>query len=94
MAKTTATKNRFAGIRYCSAKKPEPKVLREDITPGRAKLIIQQSDKWANGTVLYYYFFDKKADGAYVKLEDGTKEWKPWKGSKNQMTAVRKGFRM
>jgi hypothetical protein len=90
----TKTKNRFAGIRYCSAKKPEPKVLREDISPNRAKLIIQQSNKWANGTTLYYYFFDKKADGAYVKLEDGSKEWRPWKGSKNQMAAVRKGFRM
>jgi hypothetical protein len=95
MTKTVAkTKNRFSGIRYCSAKKPEPKVLREDINPNRAKLIIQQSNKWANGTTLYYYFFDKKTDGAYIELDDGTKEWKPWKGSKNQMEAVRRGFRM
>lgn len=96
MAKTTApTKNTSSPARrYCSAKKPEPIVLNENIGNKRARLIIQNVTKWANGTTLYYYFFDKNTDGAYVTFNDGTKEWKTWKGSVNQMAAVRRGFKM
>ena len=92
--KRNSRKSAFPARRYCSIKKPEPKVLSENISGKRARLILQNSNKWANGTTLYYYFFDKKTDGAFVKLDDGTKEWKPWKGNKNQMAGVRKGFRM
>ena len=92
--KRISRKSSFPARRYCSIKKPEPKVLNENISGKRARLILQNSNKWANGTTLYYYFFDKKTDGAFVKLDDGTREWKPWKGNKNQMAAVRKGFRM
>ena len=97
MATTTVAKSKkplAAAFRYCSIKKPAPKILKENISGKRARLILQNSNKWANGTTLFYYFFDKATDGAYVKLGDGTREWKPWKGSKNQMAAVRKGFRM
>ena len=94
MVKLISKKISSAARRYCSIRKPEPKVLNEGIGGKRARLILQNSNKWANGTTLYYYFFDKKTDGAFVKLDDGTKEWKPWKGSANQMAAVRKGFRM
>lgn len=92
-AKTTAKKS-SQPRRYCSIKKPEPKVLDQKISGERARLILQNSNKWANGTTLSYYFFHKKNDGAYMKMEDGTKEWKPWKGSKNQMDVVRRAFRM
>jgi hypothetical protein len=88
--KTTSSSAR----RYCSLKKAEPKVLPKNISGNRARLIIQNSNKWANGTTLYYYFFDKKTDGAFVKMDDGTKEWKPWKGTANRMAAVRRGFKM
>ena len=80
--------------RYCSSRKPEPKVLKEDIGSNRARLIVQNATKWANGTILYYYFFDKNTDGAYVTYNDGSREWRPWKGSANQMAAVRRGFKM
>lgn len=96
MAKTIAKPKTASSParRYCSIKKPKPKVLNENITGERARLILQHSNKWANGTTLYYFFFNKKTDGAYVKLEDGSKEWKSWQGSKPQMDAVRKGFKM
>jgi hypothetical protein len=92
--KKNSRKGPFPARRYCSIKKTETRVLNENISGKRARLILQNSNKWANGTTLYYYFFDKKTDGALVKLDDGTREWKAWKGSKNQMAAVRKGFRM
>jgi len=79
--------------RYCSLPKREP-VRLDHLDGDRAKLILLNANKWANGTTLYYYFFDKKTDGAWVKQEDGTKEWKPWRGSKNQMNVVRKAFRI
>ena len=96
MAKAIEKQNKTSSSarRYCSTKKPEPKVLKENISGKRARLIIQNATKWANGTTLYYYFFDKKTDGAFVTYDDGTKEWKPWKGSANQMAAVRRGFKM
>lgn len=79
--------------RYCSLPKQEP-IRLNHLDGERAKLILQNSNKWANGTTLYYYFFDKETDGAWVKQKDGTKVWKPWTGSKNQMNVVRKAFRM
>ncbi|MES2881841.1 MAG: M12 family metallopeptidase, partial [Bacteroidota bacterium] len=50
--------------------------------------------KWANGTTLHYYFFDKKTDGAFVEYDDGTKEWMTYVGNKKQMNVVRKAFKM
>ena len=90
----TIDKQNTSARRYCFSKRPEPKVLKEDISGKRARLIIQNATKWANGTTLYYYFFDKNTDGDYVTYDDGTKEWRPWKGSTNQMAAVRRGFKM
>jgi len=95
--KKTVKKSSKASLqkkRFCSLRKPEPKVLSPGISGERARLILQNSNKWANGTTLYYYFFDKKTDGAFVKLEDGSKEWMPWEGSGNQMIVVRKAFKM
>ena len=82
------------GKRFCSIQKPKPKQLNKNITGERAKLIILNSNKWANGTTLHYYFFDKKADGTRVEYEDGTKEWKTWVGNEAQKNVVRKAFRI
>lgn len=80
--------------RYCSIQKPKPKQLDKNITGERAKLILQNSNKWANGTILHYYFFDKKTDGKWVEYQDGTKEWKTWVGNEAQKNVVRKAFRI
>ena len=78
--------------RYCSNPKMTPKPLPEGISDQRAKLILTNVTKWVNGTTLHYYFFDKKTDGEWVKYTDGTKEWKPWKGTPAQLEVVRKAF--
>lgn len=78
--------------RYCSNPKFVPKPLPDGISNERAKLILTNATKWANGTTLHYYFFDKKSDGAWVKYTDGTKEWIGWKGTTAQQEVVRKAF--
>jgi hypothetical protein len=95
MAKAAATKKqkKFAP-RYCSIEKRKPRIFNKKISPERARLIRQNEDKWANGAVLRYYFFDKKTDGAFVKNEAGIKEWKPWVGTKSQMDVVRRAFKI
>jgi hypothetical protein len=50
-----------------------------DVAPGRARLILQTSDKWLNGSKLRYWFFDKP---------------KSWVGAKDQQDVVRKAFAM
>ncbi len=87
-AKTAPAKGRH----FCSIKKIAPTTLSKNISGDRARLIIQNAKKWANGTTLHYYFFDKKTDGTEVQYEDGTKEWKTWIGTKPQMDVVRRAF--
>ncbi len=95
MATSTNTKtSSFNPKRFCSIQKPKPKPLPENISGERAELIVRNRNKWANGTTLHYYFFDKKTDGTMVEYEDDTKEWKTWIGTKAQMDVVRKAFRM
>jgi hypothetical protein len=90
----TATTQAFNPKRFCSMGRYIPKPLPTNVKGERAKLIIQNAKKWANGTTLHYYFFDKKNDGAEVEYEDDTKEWKTWLGTKAQMDVVGKAFRM
>jgi len=63
------------------------------VSPQRAKLIRDNENKWANGTVLRYYFFDKDTDGEHVRFTDGTTEFRTWKGPAPQQEVVRRGFR-
>src|SRR5215203_5865325 len=96
-AKTTAKKTMnpsVAAKRFCSIEPPKPKALDKSISGERAELILRNAKKWANGTILHYYFFDKKSDGAEVEYVDGSKEWKTWLGTKAQMDVVRKAFRI
>jgi hypothetical protein len=76
----------------CSLPKVEEPLLAPDIHPSRAALIRTNRTKWANGTVLHYYFFDKKTDGEHVYLENGKREWRGWRASKVQQDIVRQGF--
>jgi hypothetical protein len=93
MAKTskTASKAATSPRRFCSLPKSKPRVLNTGITGDRAKLILQNSNKWANGTVLRYYFYNKKTDGMNAE-ENGKQVWKTWVGTKEQMDVVRKAF--
>jgi hypothetical protein len=61
---------------YCSMPQVPERTFDASVTPGRARLIQMLGNKWANGTVLHYYFFDKAADGERVFFSNGTNEWR------------------
>ncbi len=84
--------NKPAPRKYCSNPASRQPVLPGNISDERSRLIITNATKWVNGTTLHYYFFDKNTDGEFVQFQDGTKEWKPWKGTSKQMEVVRKAF--
>lgn len=77
---------------YCGVPKMPERVFGDNVDPARRSLIISLAGKWANGTVLHYYFFDKESDGEYVYFSDGTKEWRTWTADEKQKDVVRKGF--
>jgi len=80
--------------RYCRMPITPARVFGPNVNPHRAQLILVNDKKWVNGTVLKYYFFDKETDGQDVYFEDGSKEWRSWKGSKSAMNVVRKAFKV
>lgn len=80
------------GFHYCSVPKVPERVLAPNVGPARAALIIGLSNKWANGTTLHYYFFDKPTDRERVFFSDGTSEWRTWTGGDSQKRSVRQAF--
>jgi hypothetical protein len=51
------------------------------------------SNKWANGTVLHYYFYnDPENDGETVTFANGRQEFRTWVGDEAQRQVVRKAF--
>lgn len=78
--------------RYCAVPQQAERPLDPSVDPARAALIRMLEDKWVNGTVLHYYFFDRDADGQEVMLADGTREWRTWVGAEDQRQAVRTAF--
>lgn len=85
--------NRKLGyIRYCSQPATPARPLPAELGPHRTRLIRTVQDKWVNGTVLHYYFFDKKTDGSTVTLTDGTTAFRPWTTTKKEQDVVRKAF--
>ena len=67
--------------------------MQPGIGPERARAIIVTSDKWLNGTVLHYYFFDRDTDGEQVQFSDGTSERRSWVGAEPQRAVVREAFK-
>ena len=78
---------------YCSVPQMPERALDPSVPPGRARLIRMLDDKWANGTTLHYYFFDREADGERVFSSNGTSEWRPWTTSNAEKDVVRQAFR-
>lgn len=79
-------------FQYCSLPEMPERQFDPTVTPDRASLILVMSNKWVNGTVLHYYFFDQESDGEFVQFADGTQEWRPWTTSEEEKDVVRRAF--
>ena len=69
-------------IYNCALPKTMPRELPAGLAPNRLRLIRMNEKKWANGTVLHYYFFDRPTDGY-----NGS-----WVGAAAQKDVVRNAF--
>jgi len=79
-------------IAYCSMPVVLPPRFPEITDSARLEAILTTAEKWVNGTVLRYYFFDRDTDGAYVTFDDGTREWRPWTTDAAHKDLVRSAF--
>lgn len=77
---------------FCGLPPVEERTFAVDVSPGRARAILAVANKWVNGTVLNYYFFDQPTDGANVRLANGATEWRPWTTTEAEKNVVRQGF--
>ncbi len=79
---------------FCNLPQVPLRQFGPDVSLERAQLIQVLSSKWVNGTVLHYYFFDKRSDQTAVVLENGQTEWISWTTSKAEMDVVREAFKI
>ena len=79
---------------YCAVPEVPQREFGPDISPMRSALIQLFSKKWVNGTVLRYYFFDEESDGEFVRLSNGQREWRTYRGPEEQRDVVRRGFQV
>ena len=77
---------------YCSLPTTPLRELAPGVGGRRAELIRVNEGKWANGTVLHYYFFNKTTDGENVTLANGTQAWRTWTTKEAEKQVVRKAF--
>ncbi len=66
----------------CTLPRVPDRILPPTLNPNRARLIRMNEKKWANGTRLRYFFFDRRTDGP----RGG------WVGPEAQQNAVREAF--
>jgi hypothetical protein len=78
---------------YCELPPVPEAEFEDDVAPARVSAILSNQDKWVNGTVLHYHFFDQDGDGEYVYFRNGTREWRAWAGADDQREVVRAAFR-
>jgi hypothetical protein len=63
---------------YCSMPQTTERAFNADVDLRRQRLILLFGNKWLNGTVLHYYFFDRG----------------PWRGSEAEKNVVRNAFKI
>lgn len=80
------------GRYYCALREQPAPSFDANVIIERQRLILVWRNKWVNGTVLRYYFFDRNTDGENIKLPDGTTQWRSWVGAEKQQAVVRRGF--
>lgn len=76
----------------CNVRPSTPRSFGADVHDGRVRAINSLADKWVNGTVLRYFFFDKANDGRLVQFADGSSRFVTWKGTTAQKKTVRDAF--
>jgi hypothetical protein len=79
-------------LEYCSMPVQPTPDLPPGLTTDRLEAIVQARTKWANGTILHYYFFDRDTDGSQVRFSDGSTRFVSWVGPEAQRTVVREAF--
>jgi len=77
---------------FCAQRDVPPRVFASPLVGDRERLLINLTNKWLNGTVLHYYFFDQPTDGEDVMLTTGGREFRSWVGAEKQRDMVREGF--
>ena len=77
---------------YCNLPVVPVRQFPPSVNPNRANLILRSDKKWANGTILHYYFFDKSTDGEKVFFNNGSTKFVKWGGNENEKNVVRAAF--
>jgi hypothetical protein len=67
-----------ANFQYCSIPQTVERIFTPDVDLKRQELILVFGNKWLNGTILHYYFFDEGS----------------WKGSEAEKNVVREAFKI
>jgi len=67
-----------ANFQYCSMLQTVERIFTPEVDLRRQELILIFGNKWLNGTILHYYFFDEGA----------------WKGSEAEKNVVREAFKI
>ncbi len=78
---------------YCSLPLVPPRIFVHEVDPFRAAAIVVTENKWVNGTVIHYYFFDQEEDGEFGFTTSGERVWRSWVGSEAQQNVVRDAFK-
>ena len=93
MAKKSKKVSRKKAIqkKYCSQPRVEPRQLPPGMSSHRARAILVNDKKWANGTELRYHFFRHGEPGIYVH-QDGTREWMDFSADEDELDVVRSAF--
>ena len=76
----------------CTVRPSLPSVFGPDVHEGRVRAINSMAEKWVNGTLLHYYFFDKASDGRPSRWPTAARSSSPGKASDAQKKVVRDGF--
>lgn len=78
---------------YCVLPRREPRKFASNVTPDRARAIVNSDKKLVNGQTLRYYFYDQPEDGEQVMYDDGSTEFRSWVGEEEDKAVIRQAFR-
>lgn len=86
------TPKQFCCLPVQCVREQELKAL-EELDPERSFAILETYQKWVDGSVLTYYFFDEDTDGSEQKDANGQVSWISWRGKDHQKQQIRQAFK-